>query len=61
MMQGMKAILDEFAAYMKAGGSSESEEAGKLVKKLQKYITDNFYTCTDQILAGLGEMYVADD
>jgi len=29
------------------------------VKKLQDYITENFYTCTKQILAGLGQMYVA--
>ena len=38
-----------------------SEEAQALVKKLQGYITEHFYNCTDAILAGLGEMYVADD
>lgn len=27
------------------------------VKKLQDYITEHFYTCTDQILSGLGKMY----
>ena len=27
------------------------------VKKLQDYITEHFYTCTNQILAGLGQMY----
>lgn len=31
------------------------------VKQLQDYITANYYTCTDQILAGLGEMYTADE
>lgn len=30
-------------------------------KKLQDYITRNFYHCTDEILAGLGEMYVCDE
>ena len=30
------------------------------VKKLQDYITANFYHCTDEILAGLGQMYVCD-
>ena len=25
------------------------------------FITDHFYTCTPEILAGLGQMYVADD
>ena len=28
---------------------------------MQQFITDHFYTCTLEILAGLGEMYVADD
>lgn len=27
------------------------------VKKLQKYITEHFYTCTNAILSGLGKMY----
>jgi hypothetical protein len=27
------------------------------VKKLQDYITENFYNCTPQILSGLGRMY----
>ncbi|WQN45333.1 TipAS antibiotic-recognition domain-containing protein [Actinotignum schaalii] len=27
------------------------------MKKLQGFITDNFYACTDEILASLGEMY----
>jgi len=30
------------------------------IANLQKYITDNYYTCTDEILSGLGEMYSAD-
>lgn len=37
--------------------SSESEEAQALVKKLQNYITENYYTCTDTILETLGQMY----
>ena len=31
------------------------------VRALQQFITDNFYTCTPEILAGLGQMYTADD
>ena len=27
------------------------------VKKLQNYITENYYTCTKEILYGLGKMY----
>ena len=58
---GMNAIMAEFAACKQAGYASASSEAQALVKKLQAYITANFYNCTDAILAGLGEMYVADD
>lgn len=35
----------------------DSEEVIALVKKLQKHITENYYTCTDEILLGLGQMY----
>ena len=27
------------------------------MKKLQDFITENFYTCTDEILLSLGQMY----
>lgn len=30
------------------------------IRDLQQFITDHFYTCTPEILAGLGQMYVAD-
>ncbi len=36
-------------------------EAQASIRDLQQFITDHFYTCTLEILAGLGEMYVADD
>ena len=36
---------------------ADSSEAQSMVKKLQTYISDHFYVCTDQILAGLGMMY----
>ena len=58
---GLDAVLAEFAVALKDETTPESESAKSLVKKLQQYITDNFYTCTDEILAGLGQMYVADD
>jgi DNA-binding transcriptional MerR regulator len=58
---GMDAIMAEFAACKVQGHAPASEEAQVLVKKLQGYITEHFYHCTDAIMAGLGEMYVADD
>ena len=35
----------------------ESGEVQAWVKQLQDYISANYYSCTKQILAGLGEMY----
>ena len=58
---GLMAIFAEFAACMKSGANVDSDEAQALVAKLQAHITDNYYTCTDEILAGLGKMYVADE
>lgn len=37
--------------------SPEGEEAAALAARLQNFITENFYTCTNEILLGLGEMY----
>ena len=37
--------------------SPDSPEVQAWVKELQNYITEHFYTCTPQILRGLGEMY----
>ena len=58
---GMMAIFTEFAACKESGASADSAEAQALVAKLQAHITANYYTCTDEILAGLGQMYVADE
>lgn len=54
-------VLAKFAACMKAGHTADSNEAQELVKELQNYITENYYTCTNEILAGLGQMYLADE
>ena len=61
LSSGMDAIMAEFAACKVQGHAPASEEAQVLVKKLQGYITEHFYNCTDAILKGLAEMYVADD
>ena len=58
---GLMAIFAEFSACKNRGVSADSAEAQALVAKLQAYITANYYTCTDEILAGLGKMYVADE
>lgn len=58
---GMDRIMAEFALCMKNGEAPASSEAQALVKALQTYISENYYLCTNEILAGLGQMYVADD
>ena len=54
-------IMAEFALCMKKGETPASGEAQRLVKCLQDHITQNYYHCTMDILAGLGKMYVEDD
>ena len=58
---GLMAIFAEIAVCKDSGASADSNEAQALVAKLQAHITANYYTCTDEILAGLGKMYVADE
>ena len=59
--QGLSAILLQFAECKESGCGADSERAQALVKKLQAHINENYYTCTNEILAGLGKMYVADE
>ena len=57
----LMAIFAEFSVCKANGAEADSDLAQALVAKFQKYITANYYTCTDEILAGLGKMYVADE
>ena len=51
-------MMDIFAQFGKIKDQrSDSEEAIGLAKKLQDHITENYYTCTNEILQSLGEMY----
>ena len=58
---GLMSIFAEFSALKTGGATADSAEAQALVAKLQAHITANYYTCADEILAGLGKMYVADE
>ena len=58
---GLMSIFAEFAECKNAGLAPNAPEVQSLVGKLQKYITQNYYTCTNEILVGLGQMYVADE
>ena len=58
---GLMAIFAELAACRDSGVSADSSEAQALIAKLQAHITENYYTCTNEILVGLGKIYVADE
>jgi len=58
------AMVDEFMQIFAEFGQMmalepSDEEVQVQVKKLQDYITEHFYTCTKEILNGLGKMYSA--
>ena len=59
--EGLMSVLAKFAECKQNGNTADSKEAQELVKELKNYINDNYYTCTNEILAGLGQMYVADE
>ena len=51
-------IMDIFREFGEIRESDPgSPEAQALVKKLQDFITEKMYTCTNEILSGLGRMY----
>ena len=59
-----KLLADRFMLLFKEAGEIKdmdpaSPEAQDLVKRIQDYITENLYTCSNKILRGLGKMYSA--
>ena len=61
LAEGMDQMMAAFAVCMKQGNAPDSAQAQTLVKSLQNHISENCYRCTEEILAGLGQMYVADE
>lgn len=57
--EDMMDLFYEFGDMKKMDPSDEVVQ--KQVKKLQDFITRNYYTCSNEILSGLGKMYVAGD
>jgi hypothetical protein len=58
MMREADEIFSAFAAARQTDPSAPAVQ--ELVKRWQALITKYHYDCTDDILAGLGEMYTAD-
>lgn len=59
--QALLQLLAGFGALHRQGLPPQSAKAQALVAQLQQHISAHFYTCTDEILAGLGQMYTADE
>ena len=57
LSEQMMDIFAEFGAIRHTDPSGDAAQA--LVRKLQGFITEHFYTCSDEILRGLGQMYAA--
>ena len=57
LAQGLMSFFEEFGKIKESNPASDA--AQKLVARLQAYITEHYYTCTPQILKGLGAMYAA--
>ncbi|HEM6036879.1 TPA: TipAS antibiotic-recognition domain-containing protein [Streptococcus suis] len=57
--QEMQAIFEDFGKMQSLEASHPDVQAQ--VVNLQAYITENFYTCTKEILQNLGLMYVEDE
>ena len=53
--EGMMDIFKDFGAIRDTDPAAEPAQA--LVKRLQSYITEHFYTCSDEILLSLSGMY----
>lgn len=61
MGEAMMDIFARMGALRERGETPEGVAAQGLVKELKAFISGHYYTCTNKILAGLGEMYVADE
>ena len=58
---GLDEIFERFAACLERGEKPSGDRAKALTIELQRYITANFYECTDELLMGLGELYSSDE
>ena len=59
VLDGMTQIFAQFASVRDL--PSDDARVIALVEAWKQYITDHMYACTDEILAGLGQMYTCDE
>lgn len=62
-LQGVSAQMDNLIKQFSnlRGTCPEDEKVQKLVKEWKQYITETWYECTNEILSGLGQMYITDE
>jgi DNA-binding transcriptional MerR regulator len=59
IQQASEDVIRAFAALV--GVNASDARVQSLVQRWQSFITAHYYNCTNEILAGLGQMYVADE
>ena len=57
--EGLMDVFRELGALREL--QPESPDVQRKIAQLQQYITDHYYTCTEEILKGLGQMYACDE
>ena len=57
--KGLMNIFKQIGTYLELDYSHELVQTQ--IKRLQDYISSNYYTCTNEILNNLGKMYVSDE
>jgi len=61
LTDGINNIIIKFSNNLNNNICYNSVDTQKLVAELQNFITENYYTCTKEILMNLGKMYVSDE
>ena len=61
IVEEMDNIFQQFAECKKLNFQPNSVQVQNLVMELQNFISQNYYTCTNETLARLGEMYISDE
>jgi len=60
--ENVKKLMKLFAEIgMLKNLSVEDKEVQEKIKELQEFITSNYYNCTNEVLNGLGQMYISDE
>lgn len=59
-LEGAEAIFADFAALAAQGADPAQEAAQALTAKWREHISESYFPCSREVLAGLGKLYLAD-